>query len=306
MNPKQLQYAIELAKTCNFSKASENLNITQPALSKQIMLLEKDYGVKLFDRNCVPLRLTPAGEYFIREAKDLLYKEDQLKRSMESFSTGERGRLVIGASPFRSLYLIPSIASKVRERFPGVVISLCDTTSEQIRKDVADGKLDFAIVNLPVDDSVLDYTPIEPDILVLAVPNEMLKLISNVPSENLAEIAFKDCAKLPFVVADPTKEMRQLFDRLCASADFHPHIAVEVAGITTAWAMAQAAIGATLVPLQFIGDDALCNGKITLFKIKDNTYRRQPVIVTRRGQYISEYAKYAINLLTADNSIKNI
>ncbi|MBQ7288612.1 MAG: LysR family transcriptional regulator [Clostridia bacterium] len=297
MNPKQLQYAIELAKTCNFSKASEKLNITQPALSKQIMLLEKDLGVKLFDRNCAPLRLTPAGEHFIREAKELLYKEEQLKRSLESFSTGERGRLVIGASPFRSLYLIPAIVKKVRERFPGVEISLYDTNSEQIRKDVIDGKLDFAIVNLPVDDSVLEYTPIEPDALVLAVPNEMLGEIPNAPSGNLAEIVFKDCAELPFVVVDPSKEMRVLFDRLCAASDFHPHIAMEVAGITTAWAMAQAGIGATLVPLQFIGEGALCNGEITLFKIKDNTYRRQPVIVTRRGQHLSKYAEFAINLL---------
>lgn len=305
MNPKQLQYALELANTCNFSKAAEKLNITQPALSKQIMLLEKDLGVKLFDRNYVPLRLTPAGEHFVKEAAELLYKEEQLKRTMEGFRSGERGRLVIGTSPFRCLYLIPGIVKKVRERFPGVEVCLCDTNSEQVRKDVVDGKIDFAIVNLPVDDSVLDYTPIEPDVLVLAVPNEMLGRITNMPSGKLAQISFKDCAQLPFVVVDPTKEMRGLFDRLCAASDVHPNIAMETVGITTAWAMAQAGIGATLVPLQFAGDEALCSGKITLFKIKDNTYRRLPVIITRRGQYLSEYAKFAINLLVNESQNAN-
>lgn len=69
--------------------------------------------------------------------------------------------------------------------------------------------------------------------------------------------------------------------------------------------MAQAGIGATLVPLQFVGDEALCSGKITLFKIKDNTYRRQPVIITRRGQYLSEYAKFAISLLVNESQNTN-
>lgn len=297
LNPRQLEYAIELAKTCNFSKASENLNITQPALSKQIMQLEKEFGVKLFERNCVPLRLTPAGEYFINEAHELLYKEDQLKRSMEHFSTGQKGRLVIGVSPFRALYLIPSIAKKVQERYPDVQIRVCDKDNEQLRKDVADGKLDFAIVNLPIDDSVFEYVPLEPDVLVLAVPNKMLGMLKNAPSSNLGQISFKDCSALKFVVVESNKEMRTLFERLCSLADFHPNISMEVIGITTAWAMAQAGIGATLVPLQFINKEEFNSENITLFKIKDNIYSRQPVIITRRGRPICEYAEYAIKLI---------
>ncbi len=297
MNAKQLQYAIELAKVCNFSKVSEQLNISQPALSKQIIGLEKELGVKLFDRNSAPMRLTAAGEYFIRQAQELLYKEAQLKRSMERFSSEECGKLSIGVSPFRSVYLLPTMAKKVRDRFPGVEISISDTNSEQNRKDVADGRLDFAIVNLPIDESVLDYIPIEPDILVLAVPDGMLERLPHRPEGDLPEIAFKDCAALSFVVADPTKEMRILFERFCAEDEVRPKIAMEVVGLTTAWAMARAGIGATLLPLQFLQDEAFRSENITLFKIKNDTYRRQPVIVTRRGQYLPEYAKYAMELL---------
>lgn len=297
MNSKQLQYAIELAEICNFSRVSEKLNISQPALSKQILHLEKDLGVKLFDRNCVPLRLTPAGEHFIKEAKELLYKEDQLRRSLEHYRCEERGRLTIGLSPFRSMYLIPPIAKKVRQRYPGVEISICDTNSEQIRKDIADGRLDFAIVNLPVDDDVLEYIPLEPDVLVLAVPQEMLCMIPHLPDSAPSEIDFKDCAGLPFVVVEPSKEMRFLFDRLCKSVNIQPHIAMEVVGLTSAWAMARAGIGATILPLQFVDNDSF-DENVKLFSIKDNTFTRQPAIVTRRGQYLPEYAQYAINLLT--------
>ena len=152
MNSRQLQYAIKLSEIRNFSLVAEQLNITQPALSKQILTLEQELGVRLFDRSTLPLTLTAAGEHFIREAKDLLYREDQLVKSMSDFSSGSRGRLTIGISPFRSLYLIHTVAKKIRDRFPGIEIVLQEAASDQLRKDAAEGKFDFAIVNLPVDE----------------------------------------------------------------------------------------------------------------------------------------------------------
>jgi DNA-binding transcriptional LysR family regulator len=72
---------------------------------------------------------------------------------------------------------------------------------------------------------------------------------------------------------------------------------MEVVGLTSAWAMARAGIGATILPLQFVDSDSF-DKNVKLFSIKDNTFTRQPAIVTRRGQYLPEYAKYAISLLT--------
>lgn len=297
MNSRQLQYAIELAQIRNFSQLAEKLNISQPALSKQIQSLENEIGIKLFDRNSSPLELTPAGAYFIKQAQELLYKEDQLKRTMESFKSGEVGRLVIGVTPFRSIYLMPKIVKKIKSKYPGVQVVLHETGSDQLRKEAAEGKYDFALVNLPVNDSVLDIIPIEPDTLVLAVPNEMANNIPSVQKGEYAEIDFKDCGELPFIVVGETQEMRQLFDKLCASADLHPNITAEVVGVATAWAMARTGVGATLLPLQFVKGERFDNN-LTLFTLKNKTYKRQPVIVTKRGQYISEYAKYAIKLLT--------
>ena len=298
MNSKQWQYAVALAEVLNFSKVSESLNISQPALSKQILQLEKDLGVKLFDRNYVPLRLTPAGEHFVKEAKALLYKEEQLKRSMETYRLGERGRLTVGMSPFRATYLAPKLVKALQERFPQVEIRIADTNSAQIRKDMEDGKLDLAVVNLPVDEAVFDYVPLEPDVLVLAVPNALL---SSLPPDAVGggvEMEFAACAALPFVVVEPAKEMRQLFETVCAAAQVRPPIAMEVVGLSTALAMARAGIGATLLPLQFVSGEATTATDLTLFRIKNDTYRRQPVAITRRGQYVSEVAQYAIELLT--------
>ena len=297
MNMKQLQYAISLSKTRSFSQTSELMNISQPALSKQILNLEKDLGIKLFDRNTIPFTMTPAGDFFIRQAQKLVNQENYLLRALDQYKSGEKGRLTIGLSPFRALHLIPPIVKKLQERFPGVEICLQDTNSEQVRRDVEEGVLDFAIVNLPVDETVFDYTPIEPDTLALAVPNEMLGALSLTAQDNLPEIDFAMCKNLPFVVVEQGKEMRKLFDSLCASADFYPEISMEVVGITTAWAMVRSGIGATILPLQFAHEETFDRDSITLFTIKNNAYSRQPVVITRKGQYISQHAQYAIALL---------
>lgn len=300
MNSKQLQYAIMLSETLNFSQLAEHLRISQPALSKQILALEQELGVKLFDRSTTPMQLTPAGEYFIRESKELLFREDQLLRSMEDFRNGLRGRLDIGISPFRSLYLIPRIIKKVRDRYPGIQITLHETGSDQIRKEAAEGKYDFAIVNLPVDESVLDVIPIEPDQLVLCVPTSMLPEISQTADHARSGVDIRDCGDLPFIAVGHSQEMRRLFEKICASADFTPNIAMEVVGVTTAWAMVRAGIGATLLPLQFVKDMEPSDA-ISFLTLSGNIPSRQPVVVTRHGQYLSAYAKYAIQLLSGQD-----
>ena len=274
---------------------ADQLGISQPSLSKQIQSLEHELGVKLFDRNHVPLTLTPAGAYFIPEAKEMLYREDQLHKAMQQFECGQYGRLVIGVTPFRSLYLMPELVRQMKLRYPGVQIILNEAPSAQLRKEAAEGKYDLAIVNLPVDESVLEITPLEPDTLVLAVPNALADSLKHVRTDD-GSICFADARDLPFVVLSPSQELRQLFEKLCVAADIRPDIAAEVVGVTTAWAMARAGVGAALLPLQFVRN-AHFDEKLTLFTIRDNSYTRKPVVVTRRGQYISPYAQYAIDLL---------
>ncbi len=295
MNSRQLQYVIALDKTRSFSLASEQLRITQPALSKQILNLEKELGIKIFDRNTVPFTVTAAGEHFIRQAEQLLYQEDQLMRSLEQFKSGERGRLVVGVSPFRNLYMMPAIIKQFKKKYPGVHVVLQETNSTQLRKDAAEGKYDLAIVNLPVEESVLDVTLLEKEALVLAVPNEM---VGRLPGKKTGQpISFADCKKLPFVVVAKTQEMRRYFDRLCAKNNVDPQIAVEVAGgVTAAWSMARAGIGATILPLQLVKKQRFDDG-LTLFTLTDTSFSRQTAIVTRRGQYLSPYAKHLMTLL---------
>jgi len=296
MNTRQLYYAVELSKSLNFSVTANKLGISQPALSKQILHLENELGLKLFDRSSTPLSLTPAGEHFISNVQNMLYHEEQLLKSMEEFKSGERGTLTIGISPFRASYLIPRIIKQIKAEYPNVKIVLQEDTSDQLRKDAIDGKYDFAIVNLPIDEQQLDFIALEPDKMVLVVPNCYLNLISHTADSEMQKIDFNQCQNLPFVVLSSAQEMRTFFERLCRDANITPSIAAEVNSLNTALALAKEGVGATLLPLQFI--EELENDCVKLFAIKNVNKVRQPVIITKKGQYLSKQAKFAIELLT--------
>ena len=295
MNYRQLQYAVLLSQIGSFSQVAEKLSITQPALSKQILSLEKELDVQLFDRNKYPVILTPAGEHFIKAAQDLLYREDQLLRSMEEYKNGDKGQLTIGITPFRSAYLIPKTVKAIRKKYPGIQVKLHEAGSGVLRKEAGEGKFDFAVINMPVDDSVFDVVLIEPDSLAVVIPEEILCEYSEL--RNKKEVIFSDCRDLPFAAVGLSQEMRQLFERLCTKNGFSPNIAVEVVSLTTAWEMAISGVAATVLPLQFVGSEHY-DKKVSVLKIKDAAYLRQPAIVTRKGQYISPAARYAMDTLT--------
>lgn len=293
MNTRQLQYAITLAKVRNFSQVADMLHISQPALSKQIINLEGELGLKIFDRSTTPLTLTAAGEYFIREAEELCYREEQLLRSMEQYKSGEAGRLTIGITPFRSSYLIPQVVKKIRDRYPGTMVKLHEAGNTQLRTDAQEGKFDFAVVNLPVDEAALDVMPLESDRLVLVAPKEYESML-DVTDDGLD---FRSCKELPFVVVGQSQEMRQLFEQLCFQADFSPNVAAEVVSLTTAWAMTCAGVGATILPLQYVKSMPR-QENVFVAKLRDAVYFRQPAVITKRGQYLSEATRYAIQVLT--------
>lgn len=296
MNARALKYALVLSRTRNFSHAAEQMGVSQPTFSKQIIALENELGLKLFDRNKTPLELTPAGEFFVDKAEELLYQEDQLHKTLEQFKTGENGRLVIGVTPFRSMSLMPELVRKVKQRYPGVKVVLHEANAVQLRKDAIEGICDFVILNLPVDDPLLEMTPLSPDVLVLAVPNSLAEKLEQPRKKAGEAIELHQAKKLPFVTLGQGQELRQLLEKLCVADGFYPDITAEVVSITTAWAIARSGVGAVLLPLQ-LAEMENTDGNMQLYPLKKELSSRQPAVVTKRGQYVSEYAAYAIDLL---------
>lgn len=296
MNARSLKYAIVLSETRNFSQAAQQLGVSQPTFSKQIIGLENELGVKLFDRNKSPLELTPAGEFFVGKARELLYAEDQMQKTLEQFKIGENGKLTIGVTPFRSMSLMPELVKKVKAKYPGVKVVLHEANAGQLRKDAAEGVCDFVILNLPVEDPGLEVTPIAPDALALAVPGNLVSGLEHPQKKSGETVSLLEAKHLPFVTLGQGQELRQLLEKLCTADGFYPDISAEVVSITTAWAMARAGVGAVLLPLQ-LAEMENTDENLRLYPLEEGLYSRQPAVVTRRGQYVSEYAAYAIELL---------
>lgn len=292
MNKRQLQYAVALSRTLNISQTAENLKITQPALSKQILALEKEFGIALFDRSTTPLKMTPAGEKFIKLAEEILIKEENLISLMQDFKEGKKGRLVIGISPFRAGYFLLSTIKKLQEKYPGLQIVLKEAGSDELRAYVLDGTVDFAIINLPVEDVLLDVIPLNSEPLALVVPNKM--------AEGKKGLNLADCKDFPFIALGKNQELRKLFEKLCSVNGFTPNISVEATGITTAWSIAQAGIGATVLPKRFT-EEHKTESKVLVFELNGEAYIRKPAIVIRKGQYLSKYAADAIEFIKKEN-----
>lgn len=294
MNSKQLQYAVELSSILNVSQTAEKLNITQPALSKQILLLEKELGVTLFDRSTTPLKITRAGECFINEAREILFKEERLKHLMEDFKNDDKGRLTIGISPFRASYFISDVIKKLQQEYKGLQVVLKEEKSSELQKQAIEGLVDFAIINLPVDEALLDVIELEPEPIVLATNKNLLRFIEG--DENQKEIDLSDCKNMPFIALSKNQELRKLFDKLCLTCNFSPEIKAEVVGITTAWNLAKEGVGAAVLPLRFL--EKTQNKEMLILPLRNTATVRKPAIVMRKGQYISKYAKTAIKLIT--------
>ena len=294
MNSRQLQYAIILSEVRNFSQAAEKFNISQPAFSKQIIALENELGVKLFERGTNPIALTPAGEFFVQRAKELIFEEDVLLKTIEKYKSGERGRLVIGAVPFRSSYMMPELIKKIKDRFPYLQVELREYGLSVLKEELLGGEYDFAIMNLPITEPEFETVPLEKDILVLAVPEKYVSLVKTNKKGTIKDLSF--AGEMPFVTVGKEQEMRKLFDALCIESNIEPHIYAAVTGVATAWEVVKSGEAATIIPKQFAEARGDYN-RVKLFEIENTPYIRQPAVVTRKGQFVSEYAKFAIEQL---------
>lgn len=146
MQYNQLRYAVKISETHSFSQAAKELFITQPSLSQQIIKLEKELGVRLFERNGNTVILTKAGENFIKDAKQAILSFEQIKSDMECFRYAGKEHLRIGL--MRSVqyrYMIHDI-SVLQSQFPKIALSLSYQDSVELRQMLLSGELDGAFL----------------------------------------------------------------------------------------------------------------------------------------------------------------
>ena len=138
MDDFRLKVFVSAAKNLNFSKCAEEMNISQPAVSKHINELENGFGVSLFNRSYNGVSLTRAGEILLTHAERLLQGYRELEYEMGLMANAVKGNLRIGASTTAAQYLMPRILAGFIGRFDGVAVSMKSGNSENIEKWLSD------------------------------------------------------------------------------------------------------------------------------------------------------------------------
>ncbi len=143
---RRLRYFLAVATERNFTRAAERLHIAQPALSRQVRLLEEELGVELMRRTTHTFELTEAGRFLLERGAPLLDDADALWRAMRGFGTGERGQIVVGYGTSAGYETAPRLLREVAERLPGLGVTTRVLSVAEIVDGVGDGSVDVGVV----------------------------------------------------------------------------------------------------------------------------------------------------------------
>lgn len=167
---KQLRYFEALARHGHFGRAAEVSAISQPALSVQIRDLEAKLGIALFERGHRSLRLTAFGERFRRRAREILRAVDDLGELARVARGGLHGFLRLGIIPTVAPYILPRLMRHLGRDFPDLDVNIRETTTGQLLDEVKEGRIDTAIVALPVSEPSLQEARLFRESFVLVRP----------------------------------------------------------------------------------------------------------------------------------------
>ena len=243
MDFRQLQYVLKVAECGSITKAANELFMAQPSLSNCIGKVEKELGVLLFDRSVNPIQLTLAGEEYVKEARRMLYIQEQLQKKLQDISQVSRRRVRIGISHERGIFMLPRILPVFRERFPEVSVEVVPGSHKKLSALLSEGMLD--IVMLPTIEKTADFRYIdvyEEEIMVCAgagiVRNEHLY-------EGKWDMIDPDrCGSIPFIKMEPGHVITHAFDRVFTGK---MNIVFEAYSSAEALRLAAAGMGACLV-----------------------------------------------------------
>ncbi|MCI2416453.1 LysR family transcriptional regulator [Saccharopolyspora sp. K220] len=242
MELRHLTAFVAVAEELHFGRAAKRLQMAQPPLSQQIRQLEKELGIRLFERNTRSVRLTSAGESFLEPARTVLDDVDAAVRAAKAAGRGEYGRVTVGFAGASSHESLPLLTRAVRAAHPGLELVMRGQTYANVAlAKVADGSLDLGFVRLPVNQPDVRTRVIEVEELICALSTDHpLAGRECIPIEELAEESF---VSFP---SNAGSTVRDALVKACVSAGFSPRVVQEAPDSYTILALVAAGVGVTL------------------------------------------------------------
>ncbi|MEW6675424.1 MAG: selenium metabolism-associated LysR family transcriptional regulator [Nitrospirota bacterium] len=215
MEDHKLKVFCTVAETKSFSKTSEIIHLTQPAVSLQIQALEEIYETKLFDRSSSTVTLTPAGEVLYKYAKEILALYASAEKVIREMTGLVKGSITVGASSTIGNYLLPSVITCFRKTYPKIKIHLLIGNTRRIIDLLNSGNIDLGLVAGDVTRQKMIVEKLIPDELLLVVP-------SLHPWAKKKEVSISELIKEPFIFREAGSGTRQMVEKFLARHGITP------------------------------------------------------------------------------------
>jgi LysR family transcriptional regulator, hydrogen peroxide-inducible genes activator len=236
---RQLRYFDALARHGHFGRAAEACAISQPALSMQIKEMEQALGGLLLERNARQVALTRLGEEVTERVRDILRSVDELGDFARASRDRLSGRLRIGMIPTIAPYLLPKIIGNLTRLHPELDIQVREALTPKLIQELSEGRLDTAILALPVS---------EPSLTEAALFSENFLLVRPRKDEGTPPPSSKSLREMRLLLLEEGHCFREQALSFCKSQSSGPREMLDANSLSTLVQMVSAGIGVTLIP----------------------------------------------------------
>ena len=236
---KQIRYFEALARTGHFGRAADACAISQPALSMQIKELEETLGAALLERGPRQISLTSLGEEFNLRAREILRSVDELADLARASQARLAGRLRIGVIPTIAPYLLPTIIANLTRQYGGLDIRVRETVTQRLIQELSEGRLDTAIVALPVS---------EPSFEEVALFSEEFMLVRPRDGDDCPVPSIDMLQNMRLLLLEEGHCFRDQALAFCKMNSSLPRESLDGTSLSTLVQMVGSGIGVTLIP----------------------------------------------------------
>src|SRR3984893_13858550 len=244
---RQLRYFDALARHVHFGRAAEACAISQPALSMQIKELEEALGGVLLERSARQVALTKFGEEAAQRVRDILRSVDELGDVARASRDRLVGRLRIGMIPTIAPYLLPKIIGNLNRLHPELDLHVRETLTPKLLQELAEGRLDTAIVALPVS---------EPSLVEVALFSEYFLLVRPGADQGTPVPTSRTLREMRLLLLEEGHCFREQALSFCNMRSSTPREVLDASNLSTLVQMVSAGIGVTLIPEMAVAVEA--------------------------------------------------
>jgi DNA-binding transcriptional LysR family regulator len=285
MDIRQLKIFVSVYKSKSFTKASEELHISQPTISEHIKNLENSLNCKLFDRLGRSIMPTAEADVLYPKALQILVDLDQIQKEITAAGTGIKGKLVIGASTIPGTYILPRVAFSFKKKHPDVAFEILMEDSSKINNMILQHELLCGIVGARMTSDKLEYSPLIKDELVLVAAPKVLPFKS---------ISLDKLATIPLLQREKGSGTRQTFENFLgkkiSTADFN--IVATLGSTSAVKQAAREGLGASVISRIAIQEE-LANKTLQEITIKKLKMKRKFYLVRQKKRTLPpQYAAF--------------